>query len=687
MGRDKYPRQSLGALHSQIKQARVLLIGAGGIGCELLKNLVLTGFGEIHIIDLDTIDLSNLNRQFLFRQEHIKKPKALVAKEVASKFNPSCTLTAHHANIKDTQLFPLSFFRSFTLVFNALDNLDARRHVNKMCLAADVPLIESGTTGFNGQVQVIKKGKTACYDCTEKEVPKTYPVCTIRSTPSQPIHCIVWAKSYLLPELFGVGEDEETSDQLDASEDADNAEEIRNLKAEAQALKKIRESMGNDDFARQVFNKVFRDDIDRLRGMEDMWKSRTRPSSLDYETLQSEASSSTDATISPSDQNTWTLLENFAIFKSSLHALSTRLKQNASIAIAATEATNPAAVRPVITFDKDDPDTLDFVTSASNLRSHIFSIPLQSKFTVKQMAGNIIPAIATTNAMTAGLCVMQAFKVLRGDYFRAKMLFLENSGARALNSEPPRPPNPECAVCGVATGQVDVDPERATLNDLVDGVLKSELGYGEEMTIMNEVGPIYDPDMEDMLPKTFGELGVRDESFLTVIDDDEENPRVNLQLAVSSKRKLPVGSRPVVLAPTTAAMEDGGPDEAGQRGKLEIARKAKKATSDRPEELVEANGVTVVIANGAANGMGTGKGKVKRSADEAGLDGADTLKRKLAADNGTGSGVLVDASVVHQDSAKANGDVDGAASGFDQAQAITLDDAAAGDGSIVIDDD
>ena len=59
-------------------QSRVLLVGAGGIGCELLKNILLTGFGEVHIIDLDTIDLSNLNRQFLFRVEHIKKPKALV---------------------------------------------------------------------------------------------------------------------------------------------------------------------------------------------------------------------------------------------------------------------------------------------------------------------------------------------------------------------------------------------------------------------------------------------------------------------------------------------------------------------------------------------------------------------------------------------------------------------------------
>ena len=62
-----------------VSQARVLMVGAGGIGCELLKNLVLTGFGEIHIVDLDTIDLSNLNRQFLFRHEHIKKSKALVS--------------------------------------------------------------------------------------------------------------------------------------------------------------------------------------------------------------------------------------------------------------------------------------------------------------------------------------------------------------------------------------------------------------------------------------------------------------------------------------------------------------------------------------------------------------------------------------------------------------------------------
>lgn len=79
-----------------------------------------------------------------------------VAKETAGRFNPNVKIEAYHDNIKDPK-FNVAWFTKFDIVFNALDNLDARRHVNKMCLAADVPLIESGTTGFNGQVQVIRK--------------------------------------------------------------------------------------------------------------------------------------------------------------------------------------------------------------------------------------------------------------------------------------------------------------------------------------------------------------------------------------------------------------------------------------------------------------------------------------------------------------------------------------------------
>jgi ubiquitin-like 1-activating enzyme E1 B len=579
----------------------VLLVGAGGIGCELLKNLVLTSFGSISIIDLDTIDLSNLNRQFLFRHEHIKKPKAIVAKEAAQQFNPKVKLTAYHANIKDPQ-FNIEWFASFDLVFNALDNLEARRHVNKMCLAADVPLIESGTTGFNGQVQVIKKGKTACYDCNPKTTPKSFPVCTIRSTPSQPIHCIVWAKSYLLPELFG--ESEEAA-EVDTTEDSENAGEIENLRKEAQALKKIRETMGSNDFAKNVFDKVFSEDIDRLRKMEDAWKTRKPPEVLSYSTLETEASGISPS-ISSSDQITWSRNENFAVFKDSLQRLARRFLASQA------QALKVGSSGPSIAFDKDDEDTLDLVAAAANLRSDIFSISTRSKFDIKQMAGNIIPAIATTNAMIAGLCVMQAFKVFRGEYFRAKMIFLDRG---SISASPIDPPNPDCAVCGVAMSRIEIDPSRATLSDIVDGVLKMELGYGEEITVMNEKGPIYDPDYQDNLTKKLEDLSVGDASFLVVKDDDEEEPRVDLQLSITSK-PLPEGKAVLLIS------------------RPEIARKQRKTATEEYENSMATNGVP------ATNGDVPIRAKRKRVASEEPEEVA-TAKNIKATDNIADEEVMV----------------------------------------------
>lgn len=387
------------------------MVGAGGIGCELLKNLALAGFGEIHAVDLDTIDLSNLNRQFLFRHEHIKKSKAKVAKEAAQKFNPNVKIEAHEANIKSSQ-FNVEWFRSFAVVFNALDNLDARRHVNRMCLAADVPLIDSGTTGFNGQVQVTKKGVTACYDCEPKDPPKSFPVCTIRSTPSQPIHCIVWGKSYLLNEIFGTSEDESA---FDHSADQNNAEEVAELKREALALRAIRDSIGTDKFPQMLFDKVFKADVERLRSMTDMWKDRKPPTPLDFETLKTKSAADlnrADAILKDS-QRLWSLEENFSVFIDSLSRLSKRILE-------LRNSKTPESPEPIIEFDKDDQDTLDFVASSANIRSRIFGIEGKSLFDIKQMAGNIIPAIATTNAIVAGLCVLEAFKVLKGQYDAAK---------------------------------------------------------------------------------------------------------------------------------------------------------------------------------------------------------------------------------------------------------------------------
>ena len=80
-----------------------------------------------------------------------------------------------------------------------------------------------------------------------------------------------------------------------------------------------------------------------------------------------------------------------------------------------------------------------------------------------------------------------------------------------------------------------VDTSRATLNDLVEDVLKLQLGYGDEFSVNNEVGTLYDPELDDNLSKKFSDLGIKADSFLTIIDDDDENPRVNLTLAISEQ--------------------------------------------------------------------------------------------------------------------------------------------------------
>ena len=135
-------RRTLGpALAHRIAASPILLIGAGGIGCELLKNLALSGFTRVTIVDLDTIDVSNLNRQFLFRSQHVGQPKCAVACEVGRAMAPAAAAgegedgvqyQALHGNVCDTATFNVSYIGQFALVLNALDNVTARRRVNRL---------------------------------------------------------------------------------------------------------------------------------------------------------------------------------------------------------------------------------------------------------------------------------------------------------------------------------------------------------------------------------------------------------------------------------------------------------------------------------------------------------------------------------------------------------------------------
>ena len=188
----------------------MLVIGAGGLGCELLKDLALSGFTDIHVIDMDTIDVSNLNRQFLFRPTDVGRPKAVTAAEFVNKRLPHVTITPHFGKIQDKEE---SFYEDFDIIISGLDNVDARRWINALVInmhkeeTKTIPLIDGGTEGWKGQARVIIPGQTACFECSLAlfPPPTTYPLCTLATNPRLPEHCIEFASLLEWPKEMPFG--------------------------------------------------------------------------------------------------------------------------------------------------------------------------------------------------------------------------------------------------------------------------------------------------------------------------------------------------------------------------------------------------------------------------------------------------------------------------------------------------
>jgi len=471
---------------------------------------------DITIVDLDTIDISNLNRQFLFRTEHVGKSKAEIAKQVALKFNPKVKITAYHENVKSS-LFSIDYMEQFSLVMNALDNVDARKHVNRLCLAAKVPLIESGTTGYLGQVCVIHKGSTECYECTEKATQKVYPICTIRSTPDKMVHCVVWAKEcYKL--LFGKTED---SMLWEDPENEDKSAFIEYVLRD-QDMQYTQESLKS--YAHGIFHGLFEFEIKKKLDIKLYQTAAKRPTPilLDELDVQSSAVTTKDATKSWNDRDLWSIDECASRFISCI----TRMF--------ATEETR--ANLGNYEFDKDDEVAMEFVTAAANLRAAVFGIANESLYSCKGIAGNIIPAIATTNAIVAGLQVLEAFKVLRQDkpiqetckYTYCNRMW--DSRGVLLNPIALSPPNPKCFVCSRQLLDLAIDVNRTTLGELVDHVLKKRLGMNEP-TVSIGINTIYEEgeDAETSLQKNLVKKlcdlpggGIHQDSTITIEDFSQD---------------------------------------------------------------------------------------------------------------------------------------------------------------------
>ncbi|XP_034831088.1 SUMO-activating enzyme subunit 2 [Maniola hyperantus] len=571
-------------LTEAIANSKILVVGAGGIGCEILKNLVLTGFPYIEIIDLDTIDVSNLNRQFLFHKEHVGKSKAQVAKDSALSFNPNVNIIAHHDSVISND-YGVSYFKQFNIVMNALDNRVARNHVNRMCLAAHIPLIETGTAGYAGQVELIKKGLTQCYECQPKAPQKSYPGCTIRNTPSEPIHCIVWAK-HLFNQLFGEEDPDQdvspdTADPEAAGEAGASALTSEGTEAGNVERKSTRAWASDTNYdPEKLFSKLFGDDIRYLLSMENLWKKRRPPTPLTWDNLPGKDSPTAQHTGLP-DQRVWSVHECAQVFAESCKVLQADLKS-----------------RPDgdhLVWDKDEKSAMDFVTACANIRAHIFNIPLNSRFEIKSMAGNIIPAIATANAIVAGLAVLRAQNLLKGEIENCTSVYLRpkvnHRGQLFVPEKTLTAPNPKCYVCAPKPEvALACNLKQLTLKDL-NTAFKDGLNMQAPDATVEGKGVLVlssEPGETDHNNgKTLEEIGLNDGCAL-IVDDFLQNYEVRVRLQQEDEEKswrLVTDNDSPMLGPKEEKTANGSNGKENDEPKPGPSRP--KDDSDSDMEIVE----------------------------------------------------------------------------------------------------
>lgn len=166
---DRYSRLRLIGWWDQekIANARILVVGAGALGNEVLKNLALLGVGRVYLIDFDEIQASNLSRAVLFRAEHEGQSKAKVAAEMASQLNPDCQILPCFGNVLTH--IGLGLVREADLVICCVDNREARLWINRMCWKVNTPWIDGGIQEINGVAKVFVPPDGACYECAMTE--------------------------------------------------------------------------------------------------------------------------------------------------------------------------------------------------------------------------------------------------------------------------------------------------------------------------------------------------------------------------------------------------------------------------------------------------------------------------------------------------------------------------------------
>ncbi|NXD32169.1 UBA1 enzyme, partial [Spelaeornis formosus] len=449
----------------KIANVKEFLVGSGAIGCEMLKNWAMMGLatgpeGVIHVTDLDTIEKSNLNRQFLFRAKDLGKFKAESAAAAVADMNPDLKgkIIAHQDRVgaETEDVYGDEFFAGIDGVTNALDNVLARQYMDRRCVFYQKPLLESGTLGTKANTQVVIPFLTESYSSSQDPPEKSIPSCTVKNFPNAIEHTIQWARE-AFDALFV---NPPTTVNLYLSQPNFVETTLKSSGQHHDQLKQIEKYLVKErpttfaqciEWARLQFEQDYVNEIKQLlfnlpkdqvnSNGTPFWSGPKRapdPLSFDinnplhFEYLMAAANlhafnyglkGETDP----------------AIFKKTVEAqkipeftpksgVKIQINENEPVAndsnddedIDAIVASLPppsslAGFRLApVEFEKDD-DTnhhIDFITAASNLRATNYGITVADRHKTKLIAGKIIPAIATTTALAVGLVCLELYKII-----------------------------------------------------------------------------------------------------------------------------------------------------------------------------------------------------------------------------------------------------------------------------------
>jgi ubiquitin-activating enzyme E1 len=457
----------------KMKKLNIFMVGCGALGCEISKNLGMLDMcsnvnSQLCITDMDTIEQSNLNRQFLFRSDNIGNHKSTVVKERLNEYCPQLNIVDFKQEVgKSTEnMFNANFWQNCDLVINALDNVEARKYVDSKCVEFAKPLFESGTLGSKCNTQTIIPFKTATYSELTDEEQKSIPMCTIKSFPNKIEHCIEWGMetfhTYISQPIQDLKKLITNPSQL--KEEFNLIDNQFNLNQRLDILSKYVEIYNSSlktsctnlteffSLVVYIFENAFEypirdvlytfpEDLKNETGIPFWSGKKLKPTIPKLSELNNDFAHSIYNIINKSFKMELWQDELYNSFISSYKAtnyVSKKInidekKDTVEQVVTQTEEITPLKIRErivsftsllmlpeslssnnlevnTIQYDKDDDITLEGMSQLSNTRAKIYSIDTVDRLDIKLISGKIIPALSTTTTVISGFVVLEIIK-------------------------------------------------------------------------------------------------------------------------------------------------------------------------------------------------------------------------------------------------------------------------------------